>query len=307
MRVTQCVTRIFHTLRYNIGMKEVDIKNVIIPNPDKLEKLKDNLARDGAVKLHILADFDRTLSTAFVDGEKRPSVISVLRDGGYLTPGYAAKAHALFDKYHVIEVDPGVPREEKKRAMRQWWGTHFRLLIDSGLSKKDLEDVVASGKVKLREGGLAFIDLLYKYDIPLVIMSSSGLGIDVLSLSLEKEGRMYDNVFIISNEFEWDNNGNATGIKEPIIHSMNKDETMLKNFSVFEVIKDRTNVLLLGDSLGDLGMVTGFEYDNLLSVGFLNEKVDELAEHYGEHFDVILTNDTDMGYVNTLLSEIIRI
>ncbi|VAW11969.1 hypothetical protein MNBD_BACTEROID05-607, partial [hydrothermal vent metagenome] len=64
------------------------MKNVIIPNSDKLKKLKENIADGGAKKLHVLADFDRTLTTAFVDGERRPSIISVLRDGGYLTPDY---------------------------------------------------------------------------------------------------------------------------------------------------------------------------------------------------------------------------
>lgn len=35
------------------------------------------------------------------------------------------------------------------------------------------------------------------------------------------------------------------------------------------VVKGRTNVLLLGDHLGDLGMSDGVNYDNRISVGFL--------------------------------------
>ena len=282
------------------------MKNIIISNTDKFKKIKYNITRGGAEKLHVLTDFDRTLTTAFVNGERRPTIISVLREGGYLSSYYTEKAHALFDKYHTIEVDPNIPQEEKKRAMKQWWKIHFRLLIDCGLTKKDLKSVVASGKVQLREGTLEFIDTLHKNSIPLVIMSSDGLGVDVLSLYLEKEGRLYDNVFIISNEFEWDNAGNATGIKEPIIHCMNKDETILKNFPAFEIIKNRNNVVLLGDSLGDIDMIVGFKYENLLTIGFLNENTDELVEHYKKHFDVVITGDADMGYVNTLLSEIIQ-
>lgn len=282
------------------------MKNVTIPNTEEFKKIKENIIRDGVEKLHVLADFDRTLTTAFVDGEKRPSIISVLRDGGYLSSDYSAKAHALFDKYHVIEIDPSVPKEEKSMAMMRWWETHFRLLIESGLNKKDLESVVNSGKVQMRDGALEFIDTLNANNIPLIVMSSSGLGAEVLSLYFEKEGRLHDNVTIISNGFKWDENGNAIGFKKPIIHVMNKNETLLRNFSVFESVKKRTNVLLLGDSLGDVGMVCGFDYDNLLSIGFLNEKMDELIDIYSKHFNIILTNDTDMRYVNLLLEEIIN-
>ena len=84
------------------------------------------------------------------------------------------------------------------------------------------------------------------------------------------------NIFVVSNMYIWDKNGNAVGINQPIIHSMNKDETSLKEIKpVYEKIKDRKNVLLLGDSIGDIGMIEGFDYKNLLKVGFLNEEVEK--------------------------------
>lgn len=45
-------------------------------------------------------------------------------------------------------------------------------------------------------------------------------------------------------------------------------------------------------------MVEGFDYDNLLCVGFLNEKVEENLDKYKENFDVIITNDGSMDWVN---------
>lgn len=282
------------------------IENVIISNPEKLEKLKKKFFEDGAGKLHILADFDRTLTTAFVDGESVPSLISILRDGSYLTPDYAQKAHELYNKYHPIEINPKIPPKEKKKAMHEWWTTHFDLLIKSGLNKKDLESVVESRKIRFREGFKEFVDFLHKQDTPLIIMSSSGLGGDVISMNLEKEKRLYDNIHIISNSYEWDENGNAAGVKEPVIHVMNKDETAIRDFPVFGVIKDRKNVLLLGDNLGDIGMIKGFDYDNLIKIGFLNEKVEENLEEYKRNYDVIILNDSSMDYVNGLLREIIK-
>lgn len=95
------------------------MKDIVISNQGKLDKIKTAMTEDGAANLHVLADFDRTLTCAFVSGEEVPSAISVLRDGSYLTPDYAAKAQVLFNKYHPIEIDPKVSPEDKKKAMEE--------------------------------------------------------------------------------------------------------------------------------------------------------------------------------------------
>ena len=121
---------------------------------------------------------------------------------------------------------------------------------------------------------------------------------------MKKQEKLYDNIHIITNLWEWDENGQSKEVKGPVIHAMNKDETAVKDFpEVYKEIKNRKNVLLLGDSLGDLGMVAGFEYDNLIKVGFLNDKVEENLEKYKENFDVVITNDSDMNYVGDIMKE----
>jgi len=282
------------------------IENIVISSQEELEKIKRSIAEDGAEKLHILADFDRTLTRAFVDGKSTPSLISILRDGDYLTPDYAEKAHALYAKYRIIEGDPKISLEEKKKAMHEWWTVHFDLLIRSGLNKKDLERAIETGKVSFRQGALDLIDLLNVHNIPLVIMSSSGLGGDAIAMYFAKQGRLHDNIHIVSNLYEWDKDGNAVSVKEPIIHSMNKDETAIQNFPVFDQIKNRKNVILLGDSLGDTGMIKGFACDNLIKIGFLNENIEENLEQYKKNYDVLILRDSSMEYVNVLLKEILE-
>ncbi len=281
------------------------MRNIIIQNPKNLEKLKKVIKKDGVDKIHVLSDFDRTLTVAFVDGQEVPSLISVLRDGSYLTPDYAQKAHALYNKYHPIEIDPNIPLPDKKKAMHEWWMTNFDLLAKSGFTRDDLEKVVESGKIKFRPGALEFIDLLYKHNVPLIIMSSAGLG-EVVSMLFKKEGRLYENVYVISNSFEWDENGNVSGIKQPIIHVLNKDETAIRDYPVFEIIKSRKNVLLLGDSLGDIGMIEGFEYNNLIRIGFLNEEAEKNLEEYEKNYDVVILNDSNMNFVNNLFKDLVK-
>lgn len=282
------------------------IENIIIPNPKRLGKLKKEISKGGKGKLHILSDFDRTLTYAFVKGEKVPSLISILRSSGkYLGENYAKKAQALYKKYHSIEINSKIPIGKKKKAMKEWWKAHFELLIKSSLNKKHLKEVIKSPKIKFREGASGFFDFLWTHKIPLIIMSSSGLGSDVISMALKKIGKLYSNIYIISNSFIWDKNGDAIEVKKPIIHTFNKNETILKFFHFYPEIEKMKNVLLLGDSLGDIGMIKGFDYDYLIKIGFLNEDIKGNLEQYKKAYDVLILNDSSMDYINLLLKEII--
>ncbi len=278
--------------------------DVIIPNKKKLDTLIKNFQKDGKERIHVLTDFDRTLTKAYVDGKKIPSIISRLRDGGYVSKNYSEKANALADYYHPIENNPNISLNEKKQKMKEWWKKHFDLLIKSGLNKKHIETIVNEGIIQFREGAENFLEILSKSKIPLIIISSSGLGYDSIEIFLKKNKKMYDNIHIISNSFKWDKNGKAIGINEPIIHVFNKDEQSIKNYPVYDLIKNRKNVILLGDSMGDLGMITGFNYNNLIKIGFLNENVEENLILYRKNFDIILTNDSDMDYVNKFMRDI---
>lgn len=280
------------------------MKNVIISNSKKLEETIKKISQDRKDKFHVISDFDRTLTKAFVNGEEVPSLISVLRNGEYLTEDYSQKAHALRDKYYPIEINPDTPLNEKKKAMNEWWKKHFDLLIKSRLNKKDIEKVVKSEKVKFREGASKFLDFLHNQDIPLVILSSSGLGMESIQMYLENKKRFYDNIYIISNSFKWDKEGYIVSINKPIIHSMNKDETLIHNYNFYDRIKNRKNVLLLGDSIGDIGMIKDFDCKNIIKIGFLNNEIEKNIDLYKEKYDVVILNDGKMDYVNELLNRL---
>ena len=125
-------------------------KNIIIPNPEKLQKLQKEFYQDGINKIHVISDFDRTLTTAFIDGKKRHSLISILSDNDkYLSFDYTKKAHALFNKYHPIGIDPNINIQKKKKEMHKWWSEHYELLSKVGLKKNHIHEVVLSSNIKL--------------------------------------------------------------------------------------------------------------------------------------------------------------
>ncbi len=280
-------------------------KNIVISDSKRLEKIKQEISKQGKRNLHVLSDFDRTLTRGTVNGKKVPSLISILYDTGeYLGKNYSKKAQSLEEKYYPIETNPKIPIEEKKKAMEEWWRKHCRLLIKSGLNKKYLREVIKSPKIKFRKEALKLLDFLNAHRIPLVIMSSSGLGRGIISMLLNKKGKLYTNIYIISNSFIWNKEGNAVDFETPVVHVFSKDETLLRDFPFYSEIKNRKNVLLLGDSLGDVGMVEGFDYNYLIKVGFLNEKIKENLEEYKKVYDILILRDSSMDYVNSLLKKI---
>lgn len=271
--------------------------NVIITNEKNLEKMKKNIMADGPEKLHVVSDFDKTLTSCFVNGKKIVSLISILRDEHYLTPDYSEKAQALYNKYHPFEMNPDLSLEEKKRLMREWWSTHYDLLIKSGLKKSDLEKVSKTTKVAFRIGAMKFFDFLKEHNIPLVILSAAGVGTETISLYLERFNKLYENICIVSNTFIWGKDDKVCGVEEPIIHTFNKDYTSVRKKSFFPKIEKRKNVILLGDSVGDSGMMNGFQYDNIIKIGFLNENAKGKLAKYQETYDIIILNDGPMDYV----------
>lgn len=278
-------------------------KDILIVNQKKFEELKNNFIVQGKENVHVLTDFDRTLTRAFVEGKKINTVIGQIREGKYLAKDYASKAFALFDKYRPIEINNNIPIEERKEKMVEWWGRHLKLLIECGLNKPALENIVEEKPLCFRENALEFFGLLRKHGIPFVIMSSAP-G-DMIEMHLGQKRILHENVHVIANFFEFDEKGNVIKYKEPLIHSLNKHEIIVKNFPVFNEIKNRKNVLLIGDALDDTGMIEGFDYDNLIKIGFLNERTEEQINDYKRCFDVVLLNDTNFGFINNLLKEIV--
>ena len=278
--------------------------NIIISNTEEFEKKKQSFISGGVEKLHVLSDFDKTLTRAIYSGNRAGSVISHLRNGKYLSEDYAERAHELFDKYHPIEIDPNIEWEEKNEKMDEWWRSHKELLIESGFNREIVErcvkEMIDEKYPEFREGVVDFLESLDENNIPLIVMTAS-LG-DLVSEFMKQSRVLSDNVHVIGNKFKYDENGEAVSFKK-IIHVLNKHEMEIKDLEVYSELVDRRNVLLLGDNVGDVKMVEGFEYDNLIKVGFLNENVEENLEEYKKNYDVVIIGDGDFEFVNGLLGE----
>ncbi len=279
---------------------------VVIVNPEKFTKQKKVFCQKGARNLQVISDFDRTITKCFVDGKRAPSLIGLLRKKDYLHKNYKKEAGKLFNYYHKIEIDPKIPLRLKKEKMLEWWKVHFSMLIKFGLTKDLVEKVMHESDFHLRPGGQEFFERLNKKSVPLLIFSAGGLGRESIEIFLKKRALFYSNTYIVANNFIWDEKGSLLAIEKPIIHVYNKDEAILKNFSFYNKVKKRRNVILLGDSLGDARMAQGMAHDEVLKIGFLNEDDRSHLKYYCQEFDLVIIGDASFYFVNQLLKSILK-
>ncbi|XP_053570405.1 cytosolic 5'-nucleotidase 3A isoform X2 [Bombina bombina] len=285
-------------------MPEFLKKTVHIKNPTKVEEIICGLIKGGASKLQVITDFDMTLSRFSYNGKRCPTCHNIIDNCKYVTDECRAKLLQLKEKYYAIEIDPHLTIKEKYPFMIEWYAKSHALLIEQRLQKAKLAEVIRESDVMLKEGFETFFDKLNEHSIPVFIFSA-GLG-DVLEEVIQQSGVYLPNIKVISNFMDFDENGVLQGFKGELIHVYNKHDGALRNTEYFNHLKDNSNIILLGDSLGDLTMADGVpNVEHILKIGYLNDKVDALLEQYMDSYDIVLVKDETLDVANSIIQKIL--
>uniref|UniRef100_A0A0D9ZB41 5'-nucleotidase n=1 Tax=Oryza glumipatula TaxID=40148 RepID=A0A0D9ZB41_9ORYZ len=277
-------------------------------NPGSVVADADGLARK------VIADFDGTLTRYWYDGSRGQSSHGLLRQGN---EEYDAKREELFEHYHPIEICPDIPLPEKAKLMEEWWEKTHALLIEGGLTYEAIRQSVADAKITFRDGVVMLFEFLEERDIP-VLVFSAGLADIIEEVFRQKLHRSFKNIKVVSNRMVFNEEGRLVSFKGKTIHVLNKNEHALDMAAPvhdnlgdpngytddYSLVKKRTNVLLLGDHIGDLGMSDGLNYENRIAVGFLNNNIEKSLKDYSEAFDIVYLNDAPMVGVVELVSEL---
>ncbi|RXM36114.1 7-methylguanosine phosphate-specific 5'-nucleotidase [Acipenser ruthenus] len=285
-------------------LPELAKSNVCIRDRKRVEEIILSLQTGGANKLQIISDFDMTLTRFAHNGKRCPTSYSIVDTSLLISEDCKKTLKDLENTYYPIEIDPGRSVEEKLPLMVEWWMKAHAFLVEQKIRKDQLEMTVRGSGAMLRDGFKAFFDELYKHSIPLVIFSA-GIG-DVLEEIIRQAGVFHTNVKVVSNYMDFDENGVLQAFKGELIHTYNKQEGALKNSGLFNQQTGSRNIILLGDSMGDLSMADGVENaENILKIGYLNDKVEERREQYLNSYDIVLVKDESMDVVNGILQHII--
>ena len=254
---------------------------------EKIKNWEDNL-------IHILTDFDRTITTA-----NSESSWGILSNSGLVTKEYEEERQSLYNYYRPIEIDEEIDYETKDKLMTEWWNKHINLLIKYRMSEEIINKAANDIKVmSFREGAKEFLKNMKERNIPVIIISA-GIGNFVKQFLIKNECD-FDNIFIVSNFIKFEN-GIASGIIGNVIHSLNKNEVSLPK-KICDLVSERTNIILLGDNVSDVRMAKTKESTNVLKIGFLDEKVKENMKYFNDSFDVVCTDNTGYDELSSKIS-----
>ncbi|XP_067687852.1 cytosolic 5'-nucleotidase 3-like isoform X3 [Haliotis asinina] len=282
---------------------ELESKHVHIRDPEFVKKAIEHMMKDGAKKLQIVADFDRTLSKYKHQGQVCATCHNVLEESHVMPDFFKEQATALRDKYIPLEFSHDLTVEQKIPLMIEWWTSAHELMMKCLVSKDSIVQMVKESSSRLRDGCMWFFDELHQHQIPLLIFSA-GIG-DIIEEVITQQARMHDNMKIVSNFMDFDSEGKLIGFKGEMIHTYNKNENAVHDSDYFKRLKHHENLILLGDSLGDLRMAEGAEVTHMLKIGFLNHHVETNLKPYMDSFDIVIQEDESMDVVNAILKTIL--
>ncbi|XP_072523000.1 7-methylguanosine phosphate-specific 5'-nucleotidase-like isoform X2 [Salminus brasiliensis] len=296
------VLAIWHQLtKYEVP--ELAKTSVIMKERGKVEEIIRSMHSAGPGTLQVISDFDMTLTRFAHNGKRCPTTHNILHNSTLISEDCKSKMSELLSHYYPIEIDDARSVEEKTPLMVEWWTKAHDLLVEQQIGKDQLAEAVRKSDAMLREGYQGFFGSLKHHSIPLLIFSA-GVG-DILEEVIRHNGVFHPNVRVFSNYMEYDEKGVLCAFKEPLIHTFNKKESALLNPDQFGQLQDRPNILLLGDSLGDLTMADGVQNaQSVLRIGYLNDKVDQRRDAYVNSYDIVLEKDETLDVPNAILNYI---
>lgn len=286
---------------------ELKQPNVRIKNLNHVELILSNLIHGGKQRLQVISDFDKTITMCEYQKKACLTSNSMFEKSRFIAASMREKFNVLRDHYMAIEMDPKLTREEKIPFMIEWWKKSFDLIVESGVTKEDLKEIVQNSlnDSHLKTGCDWFFYTLERYDIPLVIFSA-GFG-DIIEEWMLQQCGSFKNQKIVSNFAKFDETTKkVVGFEDQLIHVFNKNETSITDPDFQKYVENRHNLILLGDSIGDLDMSRGLtNINNILKIGFLNNHVEELLPKYMDLYDIVTINDSTFEIPNAILKSVI--
>lgn len=259
--------------------------------------IKDLIPISNQNDYYVVADFDKTITS----GASMTSW-SILAKSEEVPSEYISDRQVLYDKYRPIELDTSLDRDYVNREMYTWFKSHAELFVKYKITEEIFnKTALDKRKMEFRPHAQEFLKYLYNHNIPLIIISA-GIG-NFIEKFLESHDCYYDNIYVSSNIIEF-KDGIASGVKNNIIHSFNKNEVSLPD-DIKVKINNRKNVILLGDQLSDLNMVDYSKHDKVIKIGFMTNDTEQYKDNFIESFDILLEQNEDYGDVlKALFSEV---
>lgn len=253
------------------------LKGFHYSNRNKVVKKLDRILSDGKDNLHLVLDFDRTLTTRKNKFGEDVTTWEILKQ--HLSENGQKEYQRFFETYRPLEARGEMTQEDAK----VWWESIIKLYQSEGLSLSMIEKDV-NKRMPIRRHTKTLFELCEKQKIPTVIVSA-GLK-DVIELWCSKF--KLKPTIILSTKLIFSKNGNIKGwYRKSLIHVLNKKEKGHKEIT--KIRQERPNTILIGDSMDDAAIVEG--ENNVLRILIYAPRRDDDISKFNkafEKFDLVI-------------------
>ncbi|KAF3846019.1 hypothetical protein F7725_003097 [Dissostichus mawsoni] len=251
-------------------------------DPQRVEEILQSMVKAGSNTVQVISDFDMTLTRFAYKGKRCPTCHNILDNSNLISNECREELKVLLDTYYPIEIDSARSIAEKLPLMVEWWTKAHKILVQQKIRKDLLATAVRDSDAMLRATSSSSTTCMSTAS-PSIF--SAGIG-DILEEVIRQAGVFHSNVKVFSNYMDFDESGLLKAFKGELIHIYNKREGALLNTGHFQELRTRPNVLLLGDSLGDLTMADG---------------VEERKQSYLDLYDIVLVQDETLEVPNAIM------
>lgn len=276
------------------------MNKLYIPNQAGFDSKLQKIKADGPSKLHVISDYDRTLTGNSGGGNTVATSWAIFVNK--LGEEYTKERNELYNHYRPIEVDSSLDQNFRSQQMSEWFQKHLELMIKYGITSDMILKSLQDGQITLRDGAGDFLKSLSKVNVPIIIFSAA-IG-DVINFQIKPLDLNMENVYILSNFFKFDESGKAVGFQADLVHSFNKTELLINKLAYRDQIAKRPNCILLGDALYDATMADGMDHETILKIGFLNGNKNDM-ESFSRVYDLLVEEDAGMDEINELVLNLV--
>jgi 5'-nucleotidase len=259
------------------------LKYFRVQDKNKTLKKIEKIIKDGKNKLHLLVDFDRTLTIGRDKTGKDIASWEIL--ASHLPPKGLAKQHKLYEKYRPLELSGKMTHEEAIN----WASQVLNIVVENEISLMEIETDFQQ-KTDIRPHAKKLLIFSKKLGIPTVILSA---GIKEI-IDLWAKTYQVSPALVLATKLITDRNGKIIDWDKNIVHVKNKREHGHEELT--KIKKQRPNIILIGDAIEDADMAEGDE--NVLRIRIFNPREDEKAnlkeftKATFEKYDLMIENGT---------------
>ena len=292
----------------------------IIISDEKVLEIKKEIFKNSynkkEDKILVVTDFDFTLFNKYnySTGEKYDSSYGIFNKDvfGGSQKDFQEKRKMLHSTYLKYEEDLSIDEQIRKDKIKEWTTRALGYILHPNFTRESISKMVEIKKndIHFKNNVKKYYEKLIELNIPIIIVSGGikEIIIEVLKLLNIKGLDDYmekKRLFIIANEFIFDENNKCIDFNKNVIYGFNKSEYVKK--IVDENFPKVENVFVMGDLDIDYKSIEKLQLDkdkNVIGIGYIYFNPNDLKNKDFDYENNELVNSFKKIYdINLLMEE----